>query len=202
MCSSTFKLKIVSELPFKTIKEDIRERAASNSRKYFAEDELWSILYSCCHALYSLYINKFSHESLTSDQIYIDTEGIIKVADSLLVNGTKNYLSLMNEELKTENIRYISPELRNLVDDNNFYQYEKEKSDVYILGMIILEISNLAPLKYYDIKTKRFQFDIIQSAFDDFKTRYSLKLYEIVNKMLTPDYNVRPTFEEIIENIE
>lgn len=108
--------------------------------------------------MYSLYINKFSHESLTTDQIYIDTDGIIKVADSLLVNGTKNYLCLMNEDLKQEEVRYISPELRNLVDDNNFYQYEKEKSDVFILGMIILEISNLLPLKYYDVKTKRFHF--------------------------------------------
>lgn len=158
MCSSTFKLKIVSELPFKTIKEDIKERTSSSPVKFFTEDELWSILYSCCHALYSLYINKFSHESLTTDQIYIDTDGIIKVADSLLVNGTKNYLCLMNEDLKQEDVRYISPELRNLVDDNNFYQYEKEKSDVFILGMIILEISNLAPLKYYDVKTKRFHF--------------------------------------------
>lgn len=158
MCSSTFKLKIVSELPFKTIKEDIKERLASSPVKFFTEDELWSILYSCCHAMYSLYINKFSHESLTTDQIYIDTDGIIKVADSLLVNGTKNYLCLMNEDLMQEDVRYISPELRNLVDDNNFYQYEKEKSDVFILGMIILEISNLVPLKYYDVKTKRFHF--------------------------------------------
>jgi hypothetical protein len=100
MCSSTFKLKIISELPFKSIKDDIRERATTNPKKYFAEDELWSILYSCCHALYSLYINKFPHESLTTEQIYIDTDGIIKVADTLLVHGTKNYLSLMNEEIK------------------------------------------------------------------------------------------------------
>lgn len=66
MCSSTFRLKIVSEMPFKTIKDDIVERSSVSSKKYFTEDELWSILYSCCHALYSLYINKFPHESLTT----------------------------------------------------------------------------------------------------------------------------------------
>ena len=100
MCSSTFKLKIINELPFKTIKDDLRERNAGTPKKFFDEDELWSILYSCCHALYSLDINKFPHESLTTDQIYIDTDGIIKMADSLLVHGTKNYLSLMNEDIK------------------------------------------------------------------------------------------------------
>lgn len=66
MCSSSFKLKIISELPFKTIKDDLRERNATTPRKSFEEDELWSILYSCCHSLYSLYINKFPHESLTT----------------------------------------------------------------------------------------------------------------------------------------
>jgi serine/threonine protein kinase len=88
------------------------------------------------------------------------------------------------------------------VDDNNFYQYDREKSDVYILGMIILEISNLAPLKYFEPKTKRFHFEIINSVFNQFKEKYSPKLYEIVNRMLTADYNIRPSFEEIIENIE
>ena len=144
--------------------------------------------------MYSLYINKFSHESLTTDQIYIDTDGIIKVADSLLVNGTKNYLCLMNEDLKQEEVRYISPELRNLVDDNNFYQYEREKSDVFILGMIILEVSNLLPLKYYDVKTKRFHFECVVNGLNDLKVRYSQKFYEIVNRMLANDYNIRPSF--------
>jgi hypothetical protein len=68
--------------------------------------------------------------------------------------------------------------------------------------MIILEISSLAPLKYFDPKTKRFHFYVVQTVFNQFKDRYSPKLCEILSRMITPDYNVRPTFEEIIENIE
>ena len=68
--------------------------------------------------------------------------------------------------------------------------------------MIILEISNLSPLKYFDPNTKRFHFEVVQTTFNQFKQRYSPKLSEIINTMITPDYNVRPTFEEIIDNIE
>jgi hypothetical protein len=84
-----------------------------------------------------LYINKFYHESLNGEQIFIDTGGLIKIADNVLVNCTKNYLQLMNEGVEGK-VRYISPELVNLVEDNNFYFYEKEKSDVFILAMIML----------------------------------------------------------------
>jgi hypothetical protein len=84
---------------------------------------MWSILYSCCEALYSLYINKFQHESLNTQQIFIDTSGIIKIADGVLVATTKNHLSLMDEDTPQFQTRYISPELVNLVEDNNFYFY-------------------------------------------------------------------------------
>lgn len=56
-------------------------------------------------------------------------------------------------------MRYVSPELVNLIEDNNFYNYDKEKSDVFILAMIILEIGNLRPVPYYNAQNKTFDFD-------------------------------------------
>jgi hypothetical protein len=75
---------------------------------------------------------------LNTNQIFIDTAGIIKIADNVLVNCEKNHLSLLNESTTQSTARYISPELVNLVEDNHFYFYEKEKSDVFILAMIML----------------------------------------------------------------
>jgi hypothetical protein len=66
--------------------------------RWFSEDELWSVLYSCCHALFALYANKISHECLCTSQVCIDTAGIIKLADPILVPLSKNYLALMSDE--------------------------------------------------------------------------------------------------------
>lgn len=63
-------------------------------------------------------------------------------------------------------MRYVSPELINLIEDNNFYYYDKEKSDVFILAMIILEIGNLKPIQYFNLNTKKFDFAAIIPAFD------------------------------------
>ena len=96
MCSSTFKVKTIAEHPFKTLQDDLVQRSKTSPKRYFTEDELWSILYSCCHALYSLYINKISHESLSPNLMFINTAGIIKIADGIVVGCVKNYLLLMS----------------------------------------------------------------------------------------------------------
>jgi serine/threonine protein kinase len=127
------------------------------------EDELWSILFSCCNALHSLYLNKISHECLDTMQILIEKDGIIKLADPILVGVAINYLSLMNENPPAR-IPYISPELVSLVEDNNFYYYDKEKSDVFILAMITLEAANLTPIPYYEPKTRKISLDLITQA--------------------------------------
>ena len=122
------------------------------------------------------------------------------MADSVLVSTTKNHLSLMNEGSKA--IRYISPELVNLVEDNNFYFYEKEKSDVFILGMLIVEIGNLLPINYYNPVNKKFNFDSYIPAVREMSFRYGKRFCVIVEKMLIMDFKERPKFEDIISYIE
>jgi len=61
MCSAAFKIRTLVEYPFKCIHDEIQERTSPPPKRYFSEDEMWSILYSCCHALYTLYLNKFNH---------------------------------------------------------------------------------------------------------------------------------------------
>jgi hypothetical protein len=77
-------------------------------------------------------------------------------------------------------VRYVSPELINLIEDNNFYYYDKEKSDVFILGMIILEIGNLKPVPYFNISNKKFDFGEIIPALNEFKIRYTSKLTDVI----------------------
>jgi hypothetical protein len=57
-------MNLLIEYPFKTLADEIQERRVIDN--YFDEEELWSILYSCCVGLNTLYINKLNHESLDS----------------------------------------------------------------------------------------------------------------------------------------
>lgn len=108
----------------------------------------------------------------------------------------------MNEGETEVAIRYISPELVNLVEDNNFYFYEKEKSDVFILAMIMLEVGNLTAIDYYNPNTKKFNFDAYMSAITQLRQKYSEQFCYILERMLVMDFKERPRLEEIIDNIE
>ena len=56
---------------------------------------------------------------------------------------------------KTEEIAHVSPEIMNFLDDCNFSFYDKEKSDVFILGVILLESALLENIELYDKNKKR-----------------------------------------------
>lgn len=49
----------------------------------------------------------------------------------------------------------------NFLDDCNFSFYDKELSDVFVLGTIMLEASLLASIDLYDSKKKRPQLEQI-----------------------------------------
>ena len=97
VCSMLHKIYLLIEYPFKTLRDDIQERLAEKSKNYFGEAELWSILYSCCLALNTLYNSNISHESIASDNIFINKEGLIKIVDPILLGLEKNYIKVMKK---------------------------------------------------------------------------------------------------------
>lgn len=117
------------------------------------------------------------------------------------MESTKNYLQLMSENVENGEIRYISPELVNLVEDNNFYYYDKEKSDVFILAMLILEAGNLQQVNYFQSQRK-VNLGAVVEAYAVFKGRYSHRLSEVIERMLDFYASNRPRFEELIDLIE
>lgn len=93
LCSQSARCYIVAEHPFRTLYDEVRDRKRSRDR--FSEGELLSILYSCVAGLNHLYEQGFKHESLTSNRIYIDKSGLIKVSDPQLLRQADN-LSMLS----------------------------------------------------------------------------------------------------------
>ena len=78
VCSISYRMYLVLEYSFKSLRQEMKERESSNSA--FQESDLWSILYSCCCALNTLYASGATHECLTSDQMFISSDGFVKMA--------------------------------------------------------------------------------------------------------------------------
>lgn len=92
---------------------------------------------------------------------------------------------------------YASPELvESMRKGADLTDFDYFKSDVFSLGLIILELSTLVPEDsfYTDSDLKK---DVVQLKFNMMKNRYSLKLVNIVQFMLAPSES-RPSLEQLL----
>ena len=133
-CSNIHKVFVVIEYPFRTLNEEIEER--KRNWDYFSESEIWSILYSCAMGLNYLYSTNLTHESLTSNRVYIEKGGLIKVSDPGLMSHNSNLITYITKSNK-EHV-YLSPEQLAQLPSQETGGYSAELSDVFTLGLIIL----------------------------------------------------------------
>lgn len=83
ICSgSDFKVLVVCDYPFKSLKEEIDERVVGHD--LFSEAELWSILYSCVKGLDFLMGVGIDYDAVSSRNVLLDKEGRIKLNDPWL----------------------------------------------------------------------------------------------------------------------
>lgn len=61
----------------------------------------------------------------------------------------------------------------NFLDDCNFSYYDKDKSDVFILAAIMLEISLLKPIQLYDKRRKKAVLQQIPQLLGELRSIYS-----------------------------
>lgn len=125
------------DFPHRTLEHEKVERMGKGIR--FGESELWSIMMSCVAALSHMEGMKRRHLNLSSSTITLDDEGVIRLYDPLLVKNHPNYSQLLAH--KFTNNTYICPELcQSLSQKIKHPPIDPYLSDIFVLGMIILEI--------------------------------------------------------------
>lgn len=135
-CNTMEKIVVISEYSQRNLQDETEER--SLQRRKYTEEELWTILASCILAFSHLEKNNIRHECLKSSEVFISSDGIIKIKDPI-TTGTLPNLEVLMRDRNSPHL-YISPELCGslaMVQPN--HTYDPHKSDVFTLGVIILE---------------------------------------------------------------
>lgn len=126
------------EFPFDTL-EDYR-RARSRAKKQVTVRELWEILTGCCSGFSYLQMKNIQHNSVRSSNIYIDNTGRIKIADPEIKGLDSNY-ELFEKQIPGV---YLSPnELLSLKHGEKMPNHNCYRSDVFAMGVVLLELANL-----------------------------------------------------------
>ena len=90
----------------------------------------------------------------------------------------------------------------NCLEDQNFFYYEKEKSDIFILAMIVIDLALLRNNFLYDVPKRKAHIDLIPGLLKKVGERYTSNLTSILSEMLQVDSKRRPPLTHLIERVE
>ena len=194
-CSDHFKVLVLLEYFELTLRDEIQRRI--QNYLYFSEIELFTLIDCILSALILFDKKGISHEDVSPGTIYLSPNNIFKLNDiGFLTEGLNAYKKFLMGAANP-NECYLSPELflnlqhRILAPDN----YDKQKSDVFSLGMTTLEAATLMPVKEcYDFDEFQLKPEKIASCIDEAQSRYSQNFCKLLRCMLEIDETQRPNY--------
>jgi len=165
----------------------------------FNYEELTHLLYNILDAGVYLQENGIAHGDYRPCYLFMTKSGHFKLADRMNDDVTIEQNQMSN--LSSDHDLYLSPLLFSGLSKNNLnIKHCEYKSDVFSLGLTILEAGLLRPVKYiYDRKSAQ----INQGTFDDMKEEFANKYSEnpllvtTLGKMLEIEESHRPDFISI-----
>lgn len=125
-------------------------------------------------------MNRIVHGDLHAENIFVDSNGFIKVADNSFLAPYKNCLT---KTLIDSDKRYLAPELLEKVSRKDFSTAYSWKHDVFTFGMTLLQAASLSDLSscYED---NQINLGMLNSFIAQLRGRYAQSLLDIIVKML------------------
>jgi len=189
----TIKVGIIMEfVDSKNLGEELNDRF--KTRNYWKEDDLTQIAHRMIATLACMQRHGVAHRDLKPENVFWLPDNQIKVGDM-----GESKLSVEDEEFATirGTPRYLSPALAMARQrKEKFVTHNIFKSDVFSLGLILLEMSSLMnitelnnPDKNGPAKTK--------ARLKQLKVMYSQQYLSLIDQLLTYDEATRPDFIDL-----
>lgn len=124
------------------------------SKNHYLESEIWYIVESILEIENLLFENfKDYHGDIKTDSIFVNEEGIIKILDNYLIDNNHSPYSKML--LGLTKIPLAPERMEKFRSINSNPMYDKEKAEVWLIGMLILNCMSLTHYnKFYNWEQK------------------------------------------------
>ncbi|KRW98268.1 Protein kinase-like domain [Pseudocohnilembus persalinus] len=194
------------------LEEDIQARQTNSD--FYEEDMLMNLFYMIIQGVTQLHNKNLVHGDLKSNNIALTENGQIKIIDQW---GFGDAFFKSKQQICLEKNSYLSPEVfyqinseqQNTVVDSdefkiqNFNHYATKPNDIFAIGLIFLELSNLNNcLSLYDYDNNYFNSSLLQEEIKKLKNRYSRNLSSIIVMMCDENPETRPEIQQIYQFIQ
>jgi serine/threonine protein kinase len=181
------------ELGLSDWNEEIKRRA--KKKNYYTEKEIIDILKQLTDALLYLEIQGIAHRDIKPQNILIFENNVFKLTDfgeAKNLSDTSQQATLRGSEL------YMSPMLYNgLKYNQRDVMHNPYKSDVYSLGLCFIYALSLNLNILNDLR-EVINMKVVKSIISRaLKKNYSMKIIELISKMLELNERIRYSFEDI-----
>lgn len=167
---------------------DLQQMLKKQGKTLMDEETVWPLFIRIALGLYYLHSQRILHRDIKAANVFLTSKGEVKIGDLGVarVLGTESHFA----RTCVGTPYYLSPEL---CEDKPY----NEKSDVWALGCVLYE---LCTLKHpFDAQNQgALIWKIIQGKYPRISSAYSSPLHKLVKKLLSRDYNTRPTVRQIL----
>jgi serine/threonine protein kinase len=173
-------------------------QARNEKKKYFTEGELLDILESVASAGAFLETRQCLVGNIRPSQLWITPSNEYKIVDKGIFGTQMTDLQVTCYDKEAKH-HYWAPEVYKIFRSDSKVKNSSYKADVFTFGMTLLEAGNLeSGLTCYKWEDEfKFDEERLQILIAKFSERYSKKTVELIQRMLSTNPEVRPTFAEI-----
>ncbi|KAL4466540.1 hypothetical protein ABPG72_010591 [Tetrahymena utriculariae] len=204
-CSSVQRIQLVIEYLQRDIQIEVKTKKLQNQR--FTPQEIFTIAFSCINSLYNLQLVNLAHGDLKTSNILVSEYFEIKLLHPLvnkIVPSFATMISQLNygENFDTQGI-YLSPLLTKAVSQKNYQpQHNPFKSDVFTLGVILIECCNLGTVdNLYNYETGDFNENQLKIHMNIIKNQYGIDVHDLIARMVKVQEQDRPDFIELANQL-
>lgn len=201
-CSQSFKCVLVYEYHHRTLEKLMRHRKAYQANQIkFQENDFWSIAKDLVLGLKNFSDNKLYHGDIQPGNIFVLDNKRLKLIDSCFLNDCSS--GLQRRQRDYEYYTPLSPQAISglLYGMKRGINYDKEKNDIWGLGVTILSLLINEDFNvYYDWDKCMINFPLIKKRIQQLnQMNYSRTLVNFVSSMLENDEQLRPKINQLFE---
>ena len=168
---------------------DLYQKIQKKKNKFFTEHEILRIFIQLCLALQYIHEKKIVHRDIKPQNVFLTNVGVVKLGDFGVARSLENTEDFCKTVIGTP--FYLSPE----VWSNSPYN---SQTDIWSLGCILYEMCMLK--KPFIGQTAQQLFAaVIRGVYEKVSSRYSQGIRFLINSMLNPTSNLRPTSTQILQ---
>lgn len=201
LCSTNYQVLLGYEYHERTLEKLLRQRKTyeNEDAQCMAEEDAWGLLTDLTRAVMCYKDNGLSHGDIQPANAFVLNDKTIKLLDSCFLNEVESAFARRYRDLSYKSP--FSPQAMSVLSlGPNYATYDREKNDVWALGITLLVSLNNDDFNiFYDWNGQDVNIDLIHAKLRKLQSQgYSAQLIKTLKMMLEKDEYKRIGLSELL----